>query len=45
MKILKLLQVQPGDLMVSFDIVSLFTKVPVGDSLSLSSVTIMRTAH
>jgi hypothetical protein len=36
-KILESLQVQPGDLMVSFDIVSLFNKVPVGDSLSLLS--------
>jgi hypothetical protein len=34
-QILDNLQVQPGDLMVSFDIVSLFTKVPVEDSLSL----------
>jgi hypothetical protein len=29
--------VQPGDLMVSFVVVSVFTKVPVEDSLSLLS--------
>ena len=34
-QILERLQVQPGDLMVSFEVVSLFTKVPVDDSLSL----------
>jgi len=31
------LQVQPEDLLVSFDVVSLFTKVPVVDSLTLLS--------
>ena len=36
-QILDNLQVQPGDLMVSFDMLSLFTKVPVEDSLSLLS--------
>jgi hypothetical protein len=36
-QILDNLQVQPGDLMVSFDVVSLFTKVLVEDSLSLLS--------
>jgi hypothetical protein len=36
-KILESLRVQPGDLIVSFDIVSLFTKIPAGDSLSLLS--------
>jgi len=36
-KIVESLQVQPEDLMVSFDVVSLFTKVPVVDSLSLLS--------
>lgn len=36
-QILENLQVQPGDLMVSFYVVSLFTKVPVEDSLSLLS--------
>ena len=36
-QILETLQVQPEDLMVSFDVVSLFTKVPVVDSLSLLS--------
>jgi hypothetical protein len=36
-QILDNLQVQPGDLMVSFDVVSHFTKVPVEDSLSLLS--------
>jgi len=36
-KIVESLQVQPEDLMVSFDVVSPFTKVPVVDSLSLLS--------
>jgi hypothetical protein len=36
-QILDNLQVQPGDLMVSFDVVSLFTKIPGEDSLSLLS--------
>ena len=36
-KIVESLQVNPEDLMVSFDVVSLFTKVPVADSLSLLS--------
>jgi hypothetical protein len=36
-KILKSLQTKLGDLMVSFDVVSLFTKVPVKESLTLLS--------
>jgi len=36
-QILDNLQVQPGDLMISFDMVFLFTKVPVDDSLFLLS--------
>jgi len=36
-QILDNLQVQPGDPMVSFDVVSLFTNVLVEDSLSLLS--------
>jgi retron-type reverse transcriptase len=31
------IQVQPQELMISFDIVSLFTNVPIGDSLELLS--------
>ena len=38
-QILDNLQVQPGNLMVSFDVVFLFTKVPIEDSLSLLSLT------
>jgi len=34
-EILKSLKIKPGDLMVSFDVVSLFTKVPVEESLTL----------
>jgi hypothetical protein len=34
-EILKSLQIKPDDLMVSFDVVSLFTKVPVEESLIL----------
>ena len=34
---LKSLRVQPEDLMVSFDVVSLFTNVPIVDSLELLS--------
>ena len=34
-EILESLQIKPGDLMVSFDVVSLFTKVPVEESLTL----------
>jgi hypothetical protein len=34
-EILKTLQIKPGDLMVSFDVVSLFTKVPIEESLTL----------
>jgi len=36
-QILDKLQVLPGDLMVRFDVVSVFTKVPADDSLSLLS--------
>ena len=36
-QILKTLKIKPGDLMVSFDVVSLFTKVPVEESLTLLS--------
>ena len=36
-KILKSLKTNPGDLMINFDVVSLFTKVPVEDSLTLLS--------
>jgi len=36
-EILKTLKIKPGDLMVSFDVVSLFTKVPVEESLTLLS--------
>ena len=36
-QILESIQVKPENLMVSFDVVSLFTKVPVVDSLSLLS--------
>jgi hypothetical protein len=36
-EILKTLQINPGDIMVSFDVVSLFTKVPVEESLTLLS--------
>jgi len=36
-EILKTLKIKPGDLMVSFDVVSLFTKVPVEESLMLLS--------
>ena len=36
-KILKSLKTNPGDLMISFDGASLFTKVPVEDSLTLLS--------
>jgi hypothetical protein len=34
-EILKSLQIKPGDLMVSFDVVSLYTEVPVEESLTL----------
>jgi hypothetical protein len=34
-EILKSLEIKPGDLMVSFDVVSLFTKVPVEESITL----------
>jgi len=36
-RILESLKIKPGDLMVSFDVVSLFTKVPVEESLTLLS--------
>ena len=36
-EILKSLKIKPGDLMVSFEVVSLFTKVPVEESLTLLS--------
>jgi hypothetical protein len=36
-QILESLQVQPDDLMVSFNVVSLFTMVPIADSLELLS--------
>jgi len=36
-EILKALKIKPGDLMVSFDEVSLFTEVPVEESLTLLS--------
>jgi hypothetical protein len=36
-QILDTIKLQPGDLMVSFDIVSLFTNVPINDSLKLLS--------
>jgi len=36
-RILETLKIKPGDLMVSFDVVSLFTKVPVEESLTLVS--------
>jgi hypothetical protein len=36
-EILKSLQTKPGDLMVSFDVVSLFTKVPVEEAITLLS--------
>jgi hypothetical protein len=34
-EILKSVKIKPGDLMVSFDVVSLFTKVPVEESITL----------
>jgi len=34
-QILQTIQIEPHDLLVSFDIVSLFTNVPIGDSLLL----------
>ena len=34
-RILESLKIKPGNLMVSFDVVSLFTKVPVEESLTL----------
>jgi hypothetical protein len=36
-QILESLRVQPEDIMVKFDVVSLFTKVPIVDSLELLS--------
>jgi hypothetical protein len=36
-QVLKSVRVQPEDLMVSFDVVSLFTNVPIVDSLELLS--------
>jgi len=36
-RILESLKIKPGDLMVGFDVVSLFTKVPVEESLTLLS--------
>jgi hypothetical protein len=36
-QILDAIKLQPGDLMVSFDVVSLFTNVPITDSLKLLS--------
>jgi hypothetical protein len=37
-QILNSIHIQPTDLMVSFDVVSLFTKVPIEDSLQLLSI-------
>jgi hypothetical protein len=34
---LQSIKIQPEELMVSFDVVSLFTNVPIGDSLKLLS--------